>query len=72
MSVNSGGRVYTCPMHPRVQQGKPGRCPECDMPLLPEGTRFALLRHMMASPVHLAIIGVVLTALALTAVLLLR
>jgi hypothetical protein len=42
------------------------------MPLLPEGTRFALLRHMMASPFHLAVIGVALTMLALTTVLLLR
>jgi hypothetical protein len=42
------------------------------MPLLPEGTRFALLRHMMASPAHLAVIGVVLTALALTMISLLR
>jgi len=37
-----------------------------------EGTRFALLRHMMANPFHLAVIGVALTMLALTAVLLLR
>jgi hypothetical protein len=42
------------------------------MPLLPEGTRFALLRHMMASPAYLAVLGVVLAALALTMVSLLR
>ncbi|HEY4142210.1 MAG TPA: heavy metal-binding domain-containing protein [Pseudolabrys sp.] len=72
MNVKSGGRVYTCPMHPRVSQSSPGRCPECDMPLLPEGTRFALLRHMMASPAYLAVLGVVLAALALTMVSLLR
>jgi hypothetical protein len=59
-------------MHPQVRQSSPGRCLECDMPLVPEGTRFALLRHMMASPAHLAVIGVMLTALALTMVLLLR
>jgi len=57
MSVNSGGKVYTCPMHPQVRQSAPGRCLQCDMPLLPEGTRFALLRHMMANPFHLAVIG---------------
>jgi hypothetical protein len=42
------------------------------MPLLPEGTRFALLRHVVANPVHVAVIGLTLTMLALTAVLLLR
>ncbi len=72
MSVNSGGKVYTCPMHPQVRRSTSGRCLLCDMPLLPEDTRFALLRHMMANPVHVAIIGVALTALALTAVVLLR
>jgi hypothetical protein len=58
-------------MHPQVRQSTPGRCLQCDMPLLPEGTRFALLRHMMANPFHLAVIGVALTMLALTTVLLL-
>lgn len=27
--------IYTCPMHPKVQQDKPGMCPECGMNLLP-------------------------------------
>ncbi|MDR3590319.1 MAG: heavy metal-binding domain-containing protein [Negativicutes bacterium] len=26
--------VYTCPMHPQVQQPKPGYCPKCSMMLL--------------------------------------
>jgi hypothetical protein len=30
------------------------------MDLLPEGTRFALLRHMMSSPLHVAIMAVVM------------
>lgn len=25
--------VYTCPMHPEIQQGKPGSCPKCGMTL---------------------------------------
>ena len=72
MDVNSGGKVYTCPMHPQVRQSAPGRCLQCDMPLLPEGTPFALLRHMLASPAHIAAIGLALTALALTVVMLVR
>lgn len=27
--------VYTCPMHPEVRQGQPGRCPKCGMKLEP-------------------------------------
>ncbi|MEK7610346.1 MAG: copper-translocating P-type ATPase [Patescibacteria group bacterium] len=29
------GTVYTCPMHPEVQQSRPGMCPECGMSLVP-------------------------------------
>ncbi len=28
--------IYTCPMHPKVRQDKPGLCPECGMSLIPE------------------------------------
>ena len=27
--------LYTCPMHPEVQQSKPGQCPKCGMDLVP-------------------------------------
>jgi len=27
--------VYTCPMHPEIQQAQPGRCPKCGMKLEP-------------------------------------
>ncbi len=30
------GAIYTCPMHPDVQQDKPGTCPICGMALEPE------------------------------------
>ena len=29
--------VYVCPMHPEVRQDRPGRCPRCQMQLVPEG-----------------------------------
>jgi len=28
--------IYTCPMHPDVTSTEPGRCPECNMKLVPE------------------------------------
>ena len=40
------------------------------MDLVPEGTRFALLRHMFSSPLHLAIM-VALMAVAMAAAMML-
>jgi P-type Cu+ transporter len=31
------GTVYTCPMHPQIQRGEPGKCPICGMALEPAG-----------------------------------
>lgn len=28
--------TYTCPMHPEVRQDAPGKCPQCDMELVPQ------------------------------------
>src|SRR5262249_3780090 len=28
--------IYTCPMHPEVEQGHPGQCPKCGMALAPK------------------------------------
>jgi len=33
----AAGTLYTCPMHPKVRQDKPGSCPICGMALEPEG-----------------------------------
>ncbi len=33
---NGTSVVYTCPMHPEVQQGSPGKCPKCGMELVPK------------------------------------
>ncbi len=29
------GKTFTCPMHPDIQQDRPGMCPECGMQLVP-------------------------------------
>ena len=59
----SDGTVYVCPMHSGVRQPGPGLCPECGMNLLPEGTRFAMLRHMMSKPLHIAVMAAVMIAI---------
>jgi len=34
------GAIYTCPMHPEIQQAGPGSCPKCGMALVPvEGAK---------------------------------
>ncbi|MCA9238153.1 MAG: YHS domain-containing protein, partial [Planctomycetales bacterium] len=36
LSRGSDDRVYTCPMHPEVEQIGPGSCPKCGMDLEPK------------------------------------
>lgn len=33
--------IYTCVMHPQVHDGRPGRCPQCRMPLVVQSGRGA-------------------------------
>lgn len=47
------GSVYTCPMHPEVQQDKPGSCPKCGMRLVKAETKTdhsAHAGHIMGDP----------------------
>jgi hypothetical protein len=46
-------QAYVCRMHPEVRQPHVGACPKCGMDLVPEGARFAMLRHMMSMPRHM-------------------
>jgi hypothetical protein len=64
--------VYTCPMHSAVRQPQPGKCPTCGMALLPEGTRFAFLRHMMSNPLHIAIMAAVMILTMAAAMMMMR
>jgi hypothetical protein len=54
--------VYLCPMHPDVRLPNPGRCAKCRMELLPEGTRFGMLRHMAKSPIMIVAMVVIMVA----------
>jgi hypothetical protein len=59
-------------MHSTVRQATPGTCPKCGMALLPEGTRFAIVRHMLSSPMHIAVMAVVMVALMAAMMMMLR
>jgi len=62
--------AYVCPMHADARSSQPGQCPHCRMPLVQEGARFAILRHMLASPLHIAVMVVVMLALMAAAMML--
>ena len=65
----TAGAVYTCPMHKDVRQAGPGNCPKCGMALLPEGARFAVVRHILSSPMHIVIMAAVMAALMAAAMM---
>ena len=64
--------IYFCPMHAAVRQRGPGRCPRCGMDLLPEGTKFGLLRHMLSSPSHIAAMVAAMVAIMFVAMMVMR
>ena len=68
----SDGQTYVCPMHPDVRQPSSGKCSQCGMNLVPEGTRFAMLRHIMSNPVHLVIMAAAMLALMAVAMMMVR
>ena len=64
--------TYICPMHAEVREPDPAACPKCGMRLLPEGTRFALLKHMAGHPLHFAVMLAAMVALMAAVMMLLR
>ncbi|MEW6133483.1 MAG: heavy metal translocating P-type ATPase [Pseudomonadota bacterium] len=49
--------IYTCPMHPEIEQAGPGNCPKCGMALEPKGVPAASGRSIeYACPMHPQII----------------
>jgi hypothetical protein len=72
MDPSDAGKIYFCPMHAGVRQPGAGKCPKCGMDLQPEGTRFALLRHMAGKPWHLAVMAAVMLAVMAAAMMMMR
>jgi len=64
--------VYICPMHADVRQTRAGRCPTCGMNLVPEGARFKFLRHMLGSPLHIAIMAGIMIVVMAAAMMMMR
>ncbi len=46
------GTVFTCPMHPEVEQLGPGDCPSCGMALEPKGVPAPSTRTEWTCPMH--------------------
>ncbi len=44
--------IYTCPMHPEVQQQGPGACPKCGMALEPMGVPAPATKTEYTCPMH--------------------
>lgn len=47
-----GDTVYVCPMHPEVHQDHPGRCPKCQMHLVPEAQLLSSHEHAHVAASH--------------------
>ncbi|HFD86235.1 MAG TPA: heavy metal translocating P-type ATPase [Gammaproteobacteria bacterium] len=45
------GAIYTCPMHPEIEQDHPGSCPKCGMALEPKGIP-AASKTIYTCPMH--------------------
>ena len=69
--AQGAAKLYLCPMHPDVRQATPGKCPKCGMELLPEGTRFGMLRHMIKNPLMVIIMVAVMLAV-MAAIMMMR
>jgi hypothetical protein len=65
-------QTYLCPMHTDIRQPSPGKCTKCGMDLVPEGTRFALLRHMVSSPLHLTMMAALMAVAMAAAMMLIK
>jgi hypothetical protein len=64
--------TYICPMHAEVCQSGAGKCPICGMSLVPEGSRFPMLRHMLSRPLHVAVMIALMAGAMAAAMMLMR
>ncbi len=53
---NVGKGIYTCPMHPEIEQEGPGSCPKCGMALEPKDIPVSATKTQYTCPMHPEII----------------
>ncbi|NOY16942.1 MAG: cadmium-translocating P-type ATPase, partial [Gammaproteobacteria bacterium] len=51
-SSDTDSNIYTCPMHPEVEQEGPGACPKCGMALEPKGIPLVATKTEYTCPMH--------------------
>ncbi len=51
-SCNIDDTLYTCPMHPEIEQKGPGSCPKCGMALEPKSVPLVATRTEYTCPMH--------------------
>ena len=68
----TAGIVYLCPCHPEVRQPNSGKCPKCRMYLVPEGTKFGMLRSIVKSLLQLFIMAAVMVAIIVPIMIVMR
>lgn len=56
VAEGDGDTVYTCPMHPEIEQLGPGSCPKCGMALEPKGVPVVASKTQYTCPMHPEII----------------
>jgi hypothetical protein len=59
-------------MHGDERAADPINCPKCGMRLVPEGTRFALFKHMASRPLHIAAMIAAMVVLMAAGMMLVR
>jgi Cu+-exporting ATPase len=52
LETHDGLLTYTCPMHPEIQQRRPGHCPKCGMALESMGVPGAVTKTEYTCPMH--------------------
>jgi hypothetical protein len=68
----SAAPLYTCPMHPEVKASDGSKGPRCGMKLVPQGARLPFLRHMLSSPLHIAVMIAAMLFVMAAAMMLMR
>jgi len=52
LTEETGTSMYTCPMHPEIEQEGPGACPKCGMALEPMGVPVTASKTEYTCPMH--------------------